>query len=57
MKKTLSIILVSTLVVSSIFAFAGCSQLDVAEQPDPVVIYAEKIYPSAIGNSGSGCYI
>lgn len=50
MKKTLSIILVSTLVVSSIFAFAGCSQLDVAEQPDPVVIYAEKIYPSAIGN-------
>lgn len=49
MKKTLSVILVSTLVVS-LFAFAGCSQLDIAEQPDPVVIYAEKIYPSAIGN-------
>lgn len=51
MKKTLSILLVSTLFVTSIFGLSACSQLDIAEQPDPVVIYAEKIYPSAIGNS------
>ena len=50
MKKVLSTLLVSTLVVSSILSLSACSQLNIVEQPDPVVIMAEKIYPSAIGN-------
>lgn len=51
MKKTISFLLVSTLLATAVFGLSACSQLDIAEQPDPVVIYAEKIYPSAIGNS------
>lgn len=50
MKKLLSIMLVSAVTITSLVSLSACSQLDVAEQPDPVVVYAEKIYPSAIGN-------
>ena len=50
MKKALIFILSTTLLFTTVFALGGCSQLDEPEQPDPVVIYAEKIYPSAVGN-------
>ena len=49
MKKILCVLL-ATAICGSFMCLTGCSQLDVAEQPEPVVIYAEKIYPSAIGN-------
>ena len=49
MKKVISTLLVTTIMISLV-SLCGCSQLSMNEQPDPVVIYAEKIYPSAIGN-------
>lgn len=49
MKKIISLLLVSTTVLS-LFALSACSSLDIQEQPDAVIIYADKIYPSAIGN-------
>lgn len=49
MKKVLSITLACILCLS-IFSFAGCSSLELKEQPDRVVISADKIYPEAIGN-------
>lgn len=41
---------ISILLVFSMVFFSGCSLLDIEEQPDKPIIYAEKIYPSAIGN-------
>ena len=49
MKKIISLQLVSTTVLS-LFALSACSSLKIQEQPDAVIIYADKIYPSAIGN-------
>lgn len=50
MKKALLFLFSATILLTTVFALGGCSQLDLPEQPDPVVIYAEKIYPSAVGN-------
>lgn len=49
MKKIISLLLVSTTVLS-LFALSACSSLNIQEQPDAVIIYADKIYPSAIGD-------
>lgn len=49
MKKIISIILASTMLLS-VVTLSGCGSLDIKEQPDRIVISAEKIYPEAIGN-------
>ena len=49
MRKIISISL-AILLSMSVVALSGCDAFKIEEQPDAVVIYADKIYPEAVGN-------
>ena len=49
MRKIISISL-AILLSMSVVALSGCDAFKIEEQPDAVVIYADKIYPESVGN-------